>query len=95
VLKETAIVKKGWFPDTAADVTDTFVLVSLDFDLYSPIKAGLEWFYPQMNKGGVIVIHDYFHSNYDCSKAVDEFCAANDLYPVPIGDVLSVAIIKQ
>jgi O-methyltransferase len=93
--RENACVRQGWFPETAEGIDDTFAFVVLDFDLYSPIKAGLEWFYPRLERGGVILIHDYFHSNYDCNKAVDEFCVANGVFPLPIGDVLSVAIIKQ
>lgn len=92
---EKAIIKKGYFPETAAGVEGEFIFVNLDFDLYAPTKAGLEFFYPQMVKGGTILIHDYFNSSFDAKKAVDEFCDENGLYPVPIGDVLSVAIIKQ
>lgn len=92
---EKAIVKKGFFPETAVDINDSFVFVNLDFDLYAPIKAGLEFFYPKMVKGGVILIHDYYCKNFDTCKAVDEFCSEHGLFLMPIGDVLSVAIIKQ
>lgn len=92
---ERAIIKKGYFPKSAEGVEGNFIFVNLDFDLYAPIKAGLEFFYPKMVKGGAILIHDYFNSSFDAKKAVDEFCAENNLYPMPIGDVLSVAIIKQ
>jgi O-methyltransferase len=93
---DRAVVRKGYFPDTAEGIDDEFVFVNLDFDLYAPIKAGLEWFFPRMKRGGVILVHDYFAaSRFDTAKAVDEFCEANGLMPLPIGDVLSVAIIKQ
>lgn len=92
---ERAIVKKGYFPETAIDVDDNFIFVNLDFDLYAPIKAGLEFFYPRMIKGGIILIHDYYCKNFDTNKAVDEFCTENGVFPIPIGDVLSIAIIKQ
>lgn len=41
---ENAVVKKGYFLESAKDVDSKFVFVNLDFDLYSPIKAGLEFF---------------------------------------------------
>ena len=91
-----AIIRKGFFPESATDVDGDFVFVNLDFDLYAPILAGLEFFYPKLVIGGVILIHDYFASEvFAANKAVDEFCLAHNLYPLPIGDVLSVAIIKQ
>lgn len=93
--QEKAIIKKGFFPKTAEGVDGEFFFVNLDFDLYAPTKAGLEFFYPKLIRGGAILVHDYFNSNFDARKAVDEFCEENNLYPMPIGDVLSVAIIKQ
>lgn len=56
-IKDNIIVKKGYFPDTTEGVADRFCFVSLDMDLYQPIKAGLEYFYPRLNWGGV-----YIHS---------------------------------
>lgn len=93
---EKAIIKKGYFPASAEDVNDKFIFVNLDFDLYTPIKAGLEFFYPKMVSGGVILVHDYFSKEiFDVHKAVDEFCAQNNLFPLSVGDILSVAIVKQ
>ncbi len=48
-------------------------LVNLDADLYLPTKAGLEYFYPRLSPGGVIIIHDYTHEWPGIKKAVDEF----------------------
>lgn len=56
---ENCIVNKGLFPETLGDLDERFSLVSLDCDLYSPIYAGLEYFYPRLNEGGYIIIHDY------------------------------------
>lgn len=51
---------KGIFPDTAGPIMDkTFSFVNLDTDLYSGTKACLEFFYPRMVKGGIIITHDY------------------------------------
>jgi O-methyltransferase len=52
---------------------EVFALVNLDADLYSPTKAGLEYFYPRLSKGGVIFIHDYNYKWPGIIRAVDEF----------------------
>jgi len=50
----------GLFPDSgAAAVHEQFNLVHLDVDLYSSTLAGLEFFYPRMVRGGIIITHDY------------------------------------
>ena len=91
---EMCIVKKGYFPDTAAGMeNEKFAFVNIDVDLYKPIKSGLEFFYPRMIKGGYIFVHDYFSLSYGGSKkAVDEFATEHNVSFTPIGDTLSVAI---
>jgi O-methyltransferase len=50
----------GVFPQTAAGLSGVrFSLVHLDADLYSSTLAGLEFFYPRMVPGGIIIAHDY------------------------------------
>jgi O-methyltransferase len=50
----------GMFPQSAAGIGRVrFSLVHLDADLYSSTLAGLEFFYPRMVAGGIIVLHDY------------------------------------
>ncbi len=51
---------KGLFPDSAVDVPDQkYAFVHLDVDLYESTLAGLDYFYPKMIPGGVILSHDY------------------------------------
>jgi O-methyltransferase len=52
-----------------------FALVNLDADLYAPTKAGLEYFYPLLSPGGVIIIHDYNHKWPGIKNAVNEFAS--------------------
>lgn len=83
---QVCIIKKGYFPDTAHDVEEKFSLVSLDCDLYEPILAGLEFFYPKLVPGGYIIVHDFGMYHYiGVKKAVYEFC---DKYQVPIVPIL-------
>lgn len=50
----------GRFPETAAVVeNERFSFVHLDGDLYQTTLDGLEFFYPRMNRGGIILLDDY------------------------------------
>lgn len=92
---DNCIICKGYFPDTTTDIDETFCFVNLDADLYKPTMEGLKYFYPRMENGGVILIHDYFSTAFKGVKdAVKEFCNINNIKYMPIGDTLSVAIIK-
>lgn len=96
-------VRKGHFPETAAGLDHMeFAFVSIDPDLYEPALAGLEFFYPRLNEGGVILLHDYNNAQFaGIKKAVaelEEKLAADGAAPlklVPLGDLHgSCAIIK-
>lgn len=95
---QNCVIKKGWFPQSALGVEDEFCFVNLDADLYEPILAGLRFFYPKMLRGGVILIHEYFSNGYvGVREAVSEFFAEFSLQiwqKIPIGDNLSIAVIK-
>ncbi|MHA7967358.1 TylF/MycF/NovP-related O-methyltransferase [Paenibacillus sp. CAU 1782] len=93
---EKVVIKKGYFPDTTVGIEDTFAFVNLDFDLYKPTLAGLNFFYPKLSNGGILLIHDYFSIRFKGAKqAVNEFCKSNALIPIPIGDLSSVVIVKN
>ena len=95
--KDKVIIKKGYFPATAEGITDNFIFVNLDMDLYHPILEGLRFFFPLMKEGGVILIHDYFTEVFpNVEKAVDDYEreAGIKLNKLPIGDDISLAIIK-
>jgi O-methyltransferase len=73
---------KGNFPDTTSGLKDEpFALVNMDADLYNPTKAGLEYFYPRLSPGGIIIIHDYNPEWPGIMSAVDNFAAS---IPEPI-----------
>ena len=91
---DMCVFKKGYFPETTIDVEDTFCFVNLDFDLYNPTLAGIEFFYPRMVAGGVILIHDYFSETYKgVAQAIDDYSMkGKSLKVLPIGDDCSVAV---
>lgn len=93
---ENVVVRKGYFPETTKGLEDKFCFVSIDADLYAPILSGLEYFYPRLEKGGYIFIHDFGGYSFEgAKKAVLEFCDKYGISYVPILDnCLSVVITK-
>jgi O-methyltransferase len=92
------VFHKGYFPDSASGLDNNirFALVNMDADLYIPTKAGLEFFYPRLAPGGVIIIHDYNPDWPGIMKAVDEFAATIPEPIVPVTDSdSSVMIFKS
>ena len=66
---------KGMFPDSAVDVPElSYCFAHFDVDLYEGTRACLEYFYPKMVTGGVILSHDY-SILAGVEKAFDEFFA--------------------
>jgi O-methyltransferase len=64
---------EGLFPDTSEPVKGSrFSLVHLDTDLHKSTIDCLEFFYPRMNQGGIIISHDYSYMS-GVKKAFEEF----------------------
>lgn len=90
------IIKKGFFPNSVMGVDDRFCFVSIDADLYEPILAGLQFFYPKLEPKGYIFVHDFNNDLYKGAKiAVLEFCEANSINYLPIPDSCGTAIITK
>jgi O-methyltransferase len=95
-LPKQCEVRKGFFPETAAGLNETFVFVSIDTDLYEPIYTGLCYFYSRLAKGGYIFVHDYNNDNYKgAAEAVNRFCNENNISVVPIPDSGGTVIIAK
>jgi len=88
---------KGYFPASVLEIHKNrkYSVASLDCDLYAPMKAGLEFFYPRMSRGGVLIIHDYASTYWQCKKAVDEFCADTGEYAIVMPDVCGSVLIRK
>jgi O-methyltransferase len=89
------VLKKGFFPASARGLEERFALVSIDADLYAPTLAGLTYFYPRLNSGGIIILHDYNNNRFDgVRKAVAKFESEQGMIPlVPLCDLHGTAII--
>jgi len=85
----------GYFPDTTKGIEEDkeYSLVHLDADLYNPQISGLEYFYPKITKGGVIIIHDCNNGYSGSRKALDEFFEDKIETPIIIPDKSGSAII--
>lgn len=88
--------KKGYFPDSLGGLEDRFAFVSIDVDFEDSIYAGLEYFYPRLNDGGYIMIHDYNGYLRGVKKAVRRYEADHGtLRAVPLADNCgSLVVIK-
>jgi hypothetical protein len=88
----------GRFPESIpADLrTSRLCLAHIDCDLYEPAKSGLEFFYPRLSPGGLIIVHDYANPYWaGIKRAVDEFCSGIPEKLVVCGDKSGTAMIRK
>ena len=64
----------GWIPDCFAEVSGRrFAFLHIDVDLYAPTREAVNFFYPLLNPGAIVVCDDYgFTSCPGATLAVDE-----------------------
>ena len=87
---------KGYFPESARDIDDRFVFVSLDTDLFDPIYSGLSFFYPKLVAGGYIFVHDFNSDAYKGVRlAVEQFCTEQHINYLPLPDLAGSVIILK
>ena len=56
---ERVTVKPGFFPESLEGLEERFCLVSLDVDFYRTTLDGLRYFWPRLEKGGYLLLHDW------------------------------------
>lgn len=56
---EQVVVKPGFFPGSLNGLEERFCLVSLDVDFYQTTLDGLRYFWPRLEKGGYLMLHDW------------------------------------
>lgn len=92
------VVRKGFFPGTSAGLeSEIFALVIIDFDKYEPTLAALEFFYPRVDAGGFIFVHDYSNprSNWASSRALNEFLTDKPESPILLPDSWGTAVFRK
>ena len=90
-------IHKGYFPSSTKNIdVEEYAFVHLDADLYHPTLSGLQYFYPRLAEGGIIIIHDYNHTWEGVAKAVNEFNKTIPENFIAIADWLgSVIMVKN
>ena len=86
---ETVRARIGFFPGTAEGLEERFCLVSLDADLEESTLAGLRYFWPRMEAGGYILLHDYHSDLIGVERAVQRYEneLGERLRAVPVCDI--------
>ncbi len=83
---------RGWIPKRFAEVANrTFALLHVDVDLYEPTRDSLEFFWPRIAPGGMIICDDYGSLNCPgARRACDELANRHQLplIELPTGQCL-------
>lgn len=68
----------GFFSDTLPQTeTGPLAFCHIDCDLYLSVRESIEYVYPRLSTGAIVVFDDYgFRTCEGARKAVDEFCQA-------------------
>lgn len=76
----------GWIPTRFDEVSEErFAFVHIDVDLYEPTRDAIEFFYPRLSPGGVMLLDD--HGFGTCPGAK---CAADEFFQDRPEDILLV-----
>jgi O-methyltransferase len=92
---DNCVIKKGYFPETAEGVEEQFAFVSIDADLYEPIYQGLVYFYPRLEKGGYIFVHDCNGDVYGGKAAVEKYAQEFNIPYFPLCDVCATIVLSK
>lgn len=94
--KDQVVIKKGWFPQTAFDLEDEkYALVHMDTGLYNPTYSGIQYFFPRMSRGGVILLSGYEDGKKSGVRmAVEDLEARYGAFLItPLGDLEGTVVI--
>lgn len=71
---ERVTVKPGFFPGSLNGLEERFCLVSLDVDFYQTTLEGLRYFWPRLNPGGYLLLHDWGNPSLPgCAEALKAY----------------------
>lgn len=73
-------IVKGWFADTLPkfNTNEEIAILRLDGDWYDSITHCLNYLYPFVSKGGLIILDDYYLWD-GCSRAVHNYLSSHNL----------------
>lgn len=91
-------IRQGYFPQSLKGLEERFCLVSLDVDFEDTTYEGLCYFWPRMNPGGFIMLHDYnSRSLAGVRRAVERYERDFDtrLPGVPLCDINGTLVLAK
>lgn len=93
---DLAEVVQGLFPESFMQYDEKFCFVSIDFNLYDPVKSAMDIFYRRLVPGGYMLISDYGAPYYDGTrKAIQDWCDKNDKVFLPVADLYESVVIQK
>jgi hypothetical protein len=98
VGSDDVVCVPGFFPKSANAIAlpEAVAVLHIDCDLYAPMKAGLEVFYPRMTSGGVMLLHDYASGHWPGTRtAIDEFFADKAEHLIVMPDKAGTAAVRK
>jgi O-methyltransferase len=85
LLDERVAFMEGFFEDTFKALTDErYAVIRLDSDSYDSVETSLEYLYPRVSKGGIVIIDDWHLPG--CRMAVEDYRGQLGISD-PIGEV--------
>lgn len=82
---------KGWIPEVFSQLEDAqYSFVHIDVDLYEPTKDSINYFYPKMISGGVMICDDYgSYKTIGARKAFLDFWGEDKILELPTGQAIA------
>jgi O-methyltransferase len=76
-------IHSGVFPDTATELGhDRFSFVHIDLDMQQSTRDALEFFYPRLLIGGILIGDDY--NDREVRRAFDDYFSGRDVTVIPL-----------
>lgn len=92
ILKDKNNIKliKGWIPEVFDNIDKSeYSYIHIDVDLYEPTKRSIEYLWPQLIAGGVLICDDYgSEKTPGARKAMDEYFGKIRILELPTGQAV-------
>lgn len=83
----------GFIPDCFKDFDTPISFAVVDVDHYEPTVIALDWVWPRVSVGGIVVIDDYFRDREGlASKAIDEWLIRQNPVDIEVFDYVNTQL---
>lgn len=95
--RDKVVIKQGMFPGSLNGLEEKFAFVSLDCDYEESLFQGMMYFYPRLEKGGYIMMHDYNNFLTCAKKAIKRYEDEHQIKipKVPVADAQGSLILTK